>query len=59
MVQSTEDGVRDDPCPVLLLRLLWRAWDALVDALVRSGVIEIGLILLQGLMEMVLIEDEA
>jgi hypothetical protein len=58
-MQATEDRERDDLVPVwLLLRLLWGAGDALVPALVRSGLVEIGLILLHGPIEMALIEDE-
>jgi hypothetical protein len=59
-MQATEDRERDDLAPVLLLLcLLWGAGEALVQALVWSGLVEISLILLQGLMEMALIEDEA
>ena len=57
-MQATEDWLSDDLAPVLLLlRLLWRAGDALLDALVRPGVIEVGLILLHCLLEMALAQD--
>ena len=57
-MQSTEDWVRDDLSHGLLLRLLRRARDVLADALVRSGVIEEGLILLHCLVEMALVQDQ-
>ena len=58
-MQATEDWLSDDLAPVLLLlRLLWRAGDALVDALVRSGVIEVGLNLLHCLLEMALAQNK-
>ena len=58
-MQATEDWVRDDLSHVLLLvRLRWLARDVLVDALVGSGVIEVGLILLHCLMEMALAQYE-
>ena len=57
-MQSTKDWVRDDLSHVLRLRLLWRAWDVLADALVRPGVIEVSLILLHCLVEMALVQDQ-
>ena len=51
--------MRDDLSHVLVLfRLLWLARDVLVDALVQPGVIEVGLILLDCLMDVALAEDQ-
>ena len=51
--------MRDDLSHVLLLfRLRWLPRDVLPDALVGSGVIEVGLILLHCLMEMALAQYE-
>ena len=59
-MQATKDWVRDDLSPVLLLlRLLWRARDVLVNALVGPGVIEVGLILLYCLIEMAVLAENA
>jgi hypothetical protein len=47
MMQATEDGVGDHLANRVWLNWLVKgAWDALADALVRAGMIEIGLILL-------------
>jgi hypothetical protein len=58
-MQATKDRESDDLAPVLLLlRRLWRAGEALVQALVRPGQVEIDLILLHDLAQMAPIENE-
>ena len=58
-MQATEDRESDDLAPVLLLlRRLWGAGEALAQALVRPGLVEIGLILLHDLAEMLLAQDQ-
>jgi hypothetical protein len=58
-MQATENRLGDDLAPGLLLfRLLWWTRDMLVDALVWSGMVEIGLILLHGPIELLLVQDE-
>jgi hypothetical protein len=58
-MQATEDWPGDDLAPgCLLLRLFWWAGDLLVDTLVRPGMVEIGLILLHGSIEMSLTQDQ-
>ena len=60
VMQATEDRVSDDLALVLLLfRQLWRAGEALVPALVRSGLVEIGLILLHDLAQMVVLAENS
>ena len=59
VMQATEDRESNDLAPVrLLLRLFCWARNALAQALVRSGLVEIGLILLHDLAQMALIENE-
>jgi hypothetical protein len=58
-MQATEDWLGDDLAPgFLLLHLFCWAGDVLLDALVRSGMVEIGLILLHRPIEMSLTQDE-
>jgi hypothetical protein len=58
-MQSTEDWLRDNLfCSVKLIRLSW-AVDMLPDSLVRSTVVEVGLEILDGRMEVALAADEA
>lgn len=56
-MQAAEDRVSHDRSHVLLWLLRWTG-NALVDALLRPGVIEVGLILLQCLAEMTFVQDE-
>jgi len=59
VMQSTEDRVRDNLfCSVQLIRLSW-AGDMLLDSLVRSTVVEVGLVFFDGPIEVALAEDEA
>lgn len=59
VMQATEDWLGDDLAPgYLRLRLFCWAGDLLVDALVRSGMVEIDLILLHDLAQMLLAQDE-
>ena len=52
-MQATKDGEGDDLSRLLqVIWLVWLARDTLLDALVGTGVIEVGLILLHGSIEM-------
>ena len=55
-MQSAEDGVSHNTSR--LWQRLWLARDALLDALVRSCVIEVGDVFLDDALEMVFAEDE-
>ena len=53
VMQATKDGEGDDLSRLLqVIWLVWLARDTLLDALVGTGVIEVGLILLHGSIEM-------
>ena len=59
VMQATKDGEADDLSR--LLQVIWSVWlarDTLLDALVGSGAIEVGLILLHGPIEMALAQDQ-
>jgi hypothetical protein len=58
MIKATEDGGRDDLSSCLQLIRLLRAGDALLDALVWSSVVEVGLVLPGCPIEMALVENE-
>ena len=58
MMKTTEDGVGDDLSGSMRLIRSLRAGDVLLDALVRPGVIEVGLVLLDCPIQMALVEDE-
>jgi hypothetical protein len=58
-MRATEDWLADDLAPgCLLLRLSWWTQDMLVHALVRPGMVEVGLMLLHRSIEMPLAQDE-
>ena len=58
MMKATEDGVGDDLSGSLRLMRFLRAGDALLDPLVWSGVIEVGLVLLDCPIQMAPVENE-
>jgi len=58
MMKTTEDGVGDDLSGAMRPIRLPRAGDALLDALVWSCVIEVGLVLVDCPIQMAFIENE-